>query len=200
MKEFSAPSFHLSIIFPWRLPRPKCTSHTPPVDTKRRDLARSIAQSPKDSWTCSWSVLTVKMVRSNRLSESSDKLSRSFTSSPVKTHLKSCSRLSHKEEPERTQPELDQEVPSEDKPLMSPQWEESTKLSTWCARDLESPLSDLTRACAKPLLMKSSTPPRVSVKATLSPSKRRTKSKESLRVTDEITCCWYVHKVCNVLV
>merc|ERR1719213_1297867 len=109
---------------------------------KRRDSRRSLAQSPKDLPISSWLVTTDKMVRNNKLSESSSKPLRSSTFLLDKTHSKSCSRPSFKVVPEKTQPELVQVVPSEDKLLMSLHSEESTKPSTSSAKDQESLLSE----------------------------------------------------------
>merc|ERR1711907_209190 len=90
----------------------------------------------------SWLVTTDKMVRNNKLSESSSKPLRSSTFLLETTHSKSCSRPSFKVVPEKTQPELVQVVPSEDKLLMSLHSEESTKPSTSSAKDQESLLSE----------------------------------------------------------
>merc|ERR1711976_738144 len=115
---------------------PKFSLHTLLENIKRRDSIRSPAQSPKDLPISSWLVTTDKMVRNNKLSESSSKPLRSSTFSLDKTHSKSCSRPSFKVVPEKTQPELVQ-VPSEDKLLMSLHSEESTKPSTSSAKDPE---------------------------------------------------------------
>jgi hypothetical protein len=86
-----------------------------------------------------------KMVKSNKLLESSDKLWKSSTFSPDKIHLRFYLKQSYKVEPERIQQELDQEVPLEDKLSMFLHLEESTKLSILCARDQENLASDPTK-------------------------------------------------------
>merc|ERR1711935_906090 len=96
------------------------------------------------------------------------------------------SKPSFKEVQERTPLELVPVVPLEDKLLMSLHLEESTKQFILCARDLESLASDLTKPCARSSPTKSSTLPRVSVQETPSPSRRRMKLRELLRVTDEL--------------
>ena len=165
----------------------KCMFHTLLVNIRKNVSRRSPAQLSRDSSIKWWWVWTDKTVRSKWPWESSDKLSRSFTSLLDSTHSRFSSKLSFKAELEKTQPELVQEVPSEDKPSMFPHWEESTKLSISSARDPETHASDLTRPWAKPSPMRSSQPQRVLAKATPSPSRRRMKSRELPRVTDERT-------------
>merc|ERR1712003_574162 len=128
-RTFNAPSIPLSNISQSETSNLKCTLHTPLENIKRRDSRKFHAQSPKDSQISSWLVTTDKMVRNNKPSESSDKLLRSFTFLPDKTHSKSCLRPSFKVVPEKTQQELVQEVLSEDKLLMFHHLEESTRLS-----------------------------------------------------------------------
>ena len=187
MKESNAQSNPLSTTLVLRPTKLKCTSHTLLVNIRKNVSRRSNVQLLRDSPIKSWLVTTDKMVKSKWPSESSDKPLKSFTSSPDKTHSRFSSKLSFKAELEKTQPELVQEVPSEDKPSMFPHWEESTKLSISSARDPETHASDLTRPWAKPSPMRSSQPQRVLAKATPSPSRRRMKSRELPRVTDERT-------------
>lgn len=68
------------------------------------------------------------MVKSKWLLEPSNKLLRLSISLLVSTHWKFYSRPLSRVALEKIQPELDQEVLLEDKPLMSPHLEESIKL------------------------------------------------------------------------
>lgn len=126
------------------------------------------------------------MVKNKWQSESSKNASKSFISLLDKTHFKFFLMPLFKEELERTLPELVPEVPSEDKLLMSPHLEESTKQFILCARVQERLHSDLTNQWLRPSLMKSLTPQRELVVETLSLSKRRMKLRDKLRVTDEL--------------
>ena len=187
MTEFNAPSNPWSLILTLSPQKLKCTSHTLLVNIRKNDSRRSNAQLPRDSPINSWLVCIDKMVKSKSLSESSDKVLRLSTSLPDKTHSRFSLKLLFKEEPEKIQPESVPEVPSEDKPSMSLHWEESIKLSTSCARDPEMPASDLTRPWARPSATKSSLPQRVSANPTRTLLRRRTRSRELPRVTDERT-------------
>ena len=88
-------------------------------------------------------------------------------------------------EPEKTQPELVPVVPSEDKLSMSLHSEESTKLSISSVKDPERHASDLTRAWLRSSETRSSLLLRVLVNPTLTPLRRRMRSRELPRVTDE---------------
>merc|ERR1712224_655758 len=96
----------------------KCTTHTVQENIRRKDSKRSTAQSLKDSSTSLWLEIALTTVRSNWLSGFSSRPWRSSTSSLIRTHWRSFSRLSCREEPERTQRELDPVVPSDVKPSM----------------------------------------------------------------------------------
>merc|ERR1711935_7658 len=120
MKESNAQSNPLSTTLVLRPPKLKCTSHTLLVNIRKNVSRRSNVQLLRDSPINSWSVITDKMVKSKWQSESSDNPLKLFTSSPDTTHLRFSLKLSFEEEPEKIPPESVPEVPSEDKPSMSP--------------------------------------------------------------------------------
>jgi len=169
MKEFNPQSNPCLTTSQLRVLNLKCTSHTLLVNIKRRDSKKSNAQLPRDSSINSWLVPKDKTVRNKFVSESSDKHSKSFTSSPGKTHLKFFSKLSSRADAEKTQQELVPVVPSEDKPSMFLHLEELTKLSISSVKDLEKLASDLTNPWLKSLPMKSLLLPRESVNPTHTP-------------------------------
>ena len=118
-----------STTLPSSPPSHRFTSPTPPEDIKPRGSEKHYAPLSKDSSApCNSQAETPE--RKSRLSESSGTPSRSFTSSPGKTPLRSLSEASSWQAPEKTPPVSEPEVSSGSKPWTCLPLEESTRLST----------------------------------------------------------------------
>ena len=187
MKVSLARTCHSKLTSTWKQLRLKFSYLTPQADIKREVSKRLHAQLLKDSSMVLWARVET-VVKSNLPSELLSKLLKFVTLLLEKTHSKFLSMLFQMEVPEKTQPESVPVVSSEDKQSTSHHWEELIKPSISLPEDAEIQLWEQLRASVKFLLKKSWLLLRDLVQElTPSPSERRTKSKESPRVTDELS-------------
>ena len=154
---------------------------------QKRSFQKVNWQYLRDSSTLSWAKAEI-VGKSNWLSESWSNPWKSSTSLLARTQSRLLSMLMPAEVSEKNPHVLELVVSSEDKQSMSLQSEETTRQSPWSVKIAESQTGEPSRAWVKSLLKRSLLPPRVlDLAPTAMQSERRTKSRESARVTDEMT-------------
>jgi len=185
MRESNALSNHSLTTFQSKEIRLKYTCLILLVNIRRDASKKLVAPSLNALLICLWLEVQDKTVKSRTLSNFSDKLSKSSTFLLTRTPLRFYSKLSFKVELEKIQQELVQVVPFADKLSMYLPFAESTKQFISSAKEQENLLSVLTSQFPSVWPMKSLVLPRVLVKVTLTPSVKRMRLRESLRVTVE---------------
>ena len=182
MKASKVKTYHSCHMSTSKPLRPKYSCHTLLVVIKREVSKKSIAQLLNVSWTLSW-WREETVVRNKTLSEQWSKPWKSFIFWLEKILYKFLLMPFPTEVPEKTLPELEPVVSSEDKQSTFPQLEELTKPCTSSQEAPESQVSEHWRPLVNASLMRSSTVPKL---VTVMPWERRTKSKELPRVTDDL--------------